>query len=154
MISEGSKVPDFELRDTNGKEVRLSDLRGSKVVLYFYPKDMTPGCTKQACSYRDNLAEFKKRGVKVFGVSMDSKERHQKFTEKENLNFPLLADVDHKVSEAFGAYGEKKMAGRTYFGVKRITFILGVDGTIEKVFKNVKPEEDVKRVLEVLDGKD
>lgn len=149
MLNKSDPAPDFELIDTNGNRVKLSE--NLPAVLYFYPKDMTPGCTTQACSYRDNISEFEKRGVKVFGVSLDSRARHQKFTEKESLNFPLLVDEDHKISEIYGTYGEKKMAGRVYYGITRTTFVIGADGKILKVFKRVKPAEDVKNVLEVLD---
>lgn len=148
MIKEGNAAPAFAAKNTNGETVRLKDLRGQKVVLYFYPKDDTPGCTKEACSFRDAFADFKKRGIKVLGVSPDSEASHQKFTAKYKLPFALLADPDHAIADAYGVWGEKKFMGRTYLGVKRITFLIDEKGKIKKVFEKVKPEEHATEVLE------
>ena len=152
MPIEGTKAPDFVLNDTNGKEVKLSSLRGKKVVLYFYPKDDTPGCTKEACEFRDNLARVKKKGALIFGVSKDDEKSHQKFTEKFQLNFPLLADPEHKVIEKYGAWGEKSMYGKKFMGIIRSTFIIDEDGVIMKVFPRVSTEGHAEEVLKALDG--
>src|SRR3984893_11882742 len=128
MLKEGTKAPEFSAKNTNGETVRLKDLRGQKVVLYFYPKDDTPGCTKEACSFRDDFSEFKKRGIAVLGVSPDSQAAHKRFTEKYKLPFTLLADVDHSISNAYGVYGQKKFMGRTYLGVNRTTFLIDERG--------------------------
>ena len=148
MPKEGSAAPNFAAKDANGETVRLKDLRGQKVVLYFYPKDDTPGCTKEACSFRDAFAEFKKRGIKVLGVSKDSEASHKKFAAKYKLPFTLLADPDHSIADAYGVYGEKKFMGRTYLGVKRVTFLIDEKGKVKKVFEKVKPEEHAREVLE------
>src|SRR5499427_8724853 len=146
-LKEGDKAPDFAVPDQTGNTVRLKDLRGKKVVLYFYPKDDTPGCTKEACSFRDSFAKFKRRGIEVFGVSLDSEKSHQKFTQKYDLPFRLLADTDRKLSESFGTYGEKKFMGRTYMGNNRMTFLIDKQGTIKKIFSKVKPEAHAEEVL-------
>src|SRR5436190_14668240 len=117
MLKEGSAAPAFKTTDANGNTVKLADFRGQKVVLYFYPKDDTPGCTKEACSFRDSFADFKKAGIKVFGISTDNEKSHQKFARKFDLLFTLLTDTDHAISDAYGTYGEKKFMGRTYMGV-------------------------------------
>ena len=148
MPKEGSVAPNFAAKDANGENVRLKDLRGQKVVLYFYPKDDTPGCTKEACSFRDAFAEFKKRDIKVLGVSVDSEASHKKFAAKYKLPFTLLADPDHSIADTYGVWGEKKFMGRTYMGVKRITFLIDEKGKIKKVFEKVKPEEHAQEVLE------
>ena len=148
MLQEGRVAPDFKATNTNGETVRLKDLRGKKVVLYFYPKDDTPGCTKEACSFRDAFADFKKRGIEVLGVSTDSEASHQKFTAKYKLPFTLLADTDHSIADAYGVYGEKKFMGRTYMGVKRMTFLIDEKGKIKKVFEKVKVDEHAQEVLE------
>ena len=147
-LKEGDKAPEFAVADEAGKTVRLKDLRGKKVVLYFYPKDDTPGCTKEACSFRDSFAKFKKRGIEVFGVSLDSEKSHQKFIDKFSLPFRLLADTERKLSDSFGTYGEKKFMGRTYMGVNRMTFLIDEKGKIKKVFEKVKPEDHASEVLE------
>ena len=147
-VKEGDKAPDFAVPDTKGKTVRLKDLRGKKVVLYFYPKDDTPGCTKEACSFRDSFATFKRRGIEVLGVSLDNERSHQKFTQKYSLPFRLLADTDRAVSEAYGTYGEKKFMGRTYMGNNRMTFLIDEKGKIKKIFSKVKPEDHAKEVLQ------
>ncbi|HAF14314.1 MAG TPA: thioredoxin-dependent thiol peroxidase [Blastocatellia bacterium] len=148
MLKEGTAAPDFTAKNTKGETVRLKDLRGQKVVLYFYPKDDTPGCTKEACSFRDTFSAFKKRGIEVLGVSVDSEASHQKFTAKYKLPFTLLTDTDHSIADAYGTYGEKKFMGRTYLGVKRMTFLIDEKGKIKKVFAKVKPEEHAQEVLD------
>lgn len=148
MLKEGSVAPDFKATNTKGETIRLKDLRGQKVVLYFYPKDDTPGCTKEACAFRDAFSDFKKRGIEVIGVSTDSTASHQKFTTKYKLPFTLLADTDHSIADAYGVYGEKKFMGRTYLGVKRMTFLIDEKGKIKKIFEKVKPDEHAREVLE------
>ena len=148
MIKEGIAAPDFTATNTNGDTIRLKDLRGKKVVLYFYPKDDTPGCTKEACSFRDAFSDFKKQGIEVIGVSTDSEASHKKFTAKYKLPFTLLADTDHSIADAYGVYGEKKFMGRTYMGVKRMTFLIDEKGKVKKVFEKVKPDEHAREVLE------
>jgi peroxiredoxin Q/BCP len=146
-LKEGDKAPEFAVPDQEGNIVRAKDLRGKKFVLYFYPKDDTPGCTKEACSFRDSFAKFKRRGIEVFGVSLDSEKSHQKFINKFSLPFRLLADTDKKLSESFGTYGEKKFMGRTYMGNNRMTFLIDEKGKIKKIFEKVKPEEHADEVL-------
>ena len=146
-LKEGDKATDFAVTDQTGNKVRLKDLRGKKVVLYFYPKDDTPGCTKEACSFRDSFAKFKKRGIEVLGVSLDSEKSHQKFIDKYSLPFRLLADTARKISDSFGTYGEKKFMGRTYMGNHRMTFLIDEQGKIKKIFSKVKPEEHAEEVL-------
>lgn len=148
MPKEGRAAPAFTSTDANGNAVKLKDLRGQKVVLYFYPKDDTPGCTKEACSFRDSFSEFKKRGIKVLGVSPDSEASHKKFAAKYELPFTLLADKDHAIADAYGVYGEKKYMGRTYMGVNRTTFLIDEKGKIKKIFEKVKPDEHASEVLE------
>lgn len=148
MIKEGTVAPKFAAKDANGETVRLKDLRGQRVVLYFYPKDDTPGCTKEACSFRDAFADFKKRDIKVLGVSPDGEASHKKFVGKYKLPFTLLSDPDHSIADAYGVYGEKKFMGRTYLGVKRMTFLIDEKGKVKKVFEKVKPDEHAKEVLE------
>ncbi|PYS22718.1 MAG: thioredoxin-dependent thiol peroxidase [Acidobacteria bacterium] len=146
-LKEGDKAPDFAVPDQEGNVVRSKDLRGKKIVLYFYPKDDTPGCTKEACSFRDSFAKFKRRGIELFGVSLDSEKSHQKFINKFSLPFRLLADTDRKLSESFGTYGEKKFMGRTYMGNNRMTFLIDEKGKIKKIFSKVKPEDHADEVL-------
>jgi peroxiredoxin Q/BCP len=148
MLKVGSTAPAFKTTDANGETISLKDLRGQKVVLYFYPKDDTPGCTKEACSFRDDFSKFKKRGITVLGVSPDSEASHKKFAAKFKLPFTLLADTDKSISEAYGVYGEKKFMGRTYMGVHRTTFLIDERGKIKKVFEKVKPEKHASEVLE------
>ena len=152
-LKEGNKAPEFAATDAEGKTVRLKDLRGQKVVLYFYPKDDTPGCTKEACSFRDSFARFKKRGIQVLGVSLDSETSHQKFARKFDLPFRLLADTDRAISESYGTYGEKKFMGRTYMGVHRMTFLIDEKGKIKKIFAKVKPEDHAEEVLNAFSEK-
>ena len=151
MLKERSVAPDFAAKDANGETVRLKDLRGQKVVLYFYPRDDTPGCTKEACSFRDAFAQFKRRNIRILGVSVDSEASHSKFTAKYKLPFTLLADRDHAIADAYGVYGEKKFMGRTYMGVKRITYLIDEKGKIKKVFEKVKPEEHAQEVLDAFE---
>ncbi|HXQ38528.1 MAG TPA: thioredoxin-dependent thiol peroxidase [Anaerolineales bacterium] len=148
MIKEGTTAPAFKTNDADGETVTLNDLRGQKVVLYFYPKDDTPGCTKEACSFRDAWAKFKKRGITVLGVSPDTEASHKKFETKYSLPFTLLADKDHAIADAYGVWGEKKFMGRTYMGVHRTTFLIDEKGKIKKVFEKVKPEDHANEVLE------
>ncbi len=148
MLKEGTTAPRFDANNADGETVRLKDLRGRKVVLYFYPKDDTPGCTREACSFRDAFTDFKKQGIEVLGVSVDSEASHKKFTAKYKLPFTLLADPDHSIADAYGVYGEKKFMGRTYMGVKRVTFLIDEKGKIKKVFEKVKPEEHALEVLQ------
>ena len=148
MLKEGSTAPAFTTKDGAGRTVRLKDFRGQKVVLYFYPKDDTPGCTKEACSFRDAFADLKKRGINVLGVSPDKEASHKKFAEKYKLPFTLLTDTDHSISEAYESYGEKKFMGRTYMGVKRNTFLIDEKGKIKRIFEKVKPDEHATEVLE------
>ncbi len=147
ILEAGTKAPEFELMDNQGKVHKLSDYRGQTIVVYFYPKDNTPGCTKEACSFRDSYADFRKAGVEVIGISPDSEQSHTKFIDKYELPFTLLSDPDHKVSEAYGVWGIKKNYGREYEGIYRTTFIIGPEGNIKKVFKNVKPSEHSLEVL-------
>ena len=144
----GKKAPKFKLPASNGEQLSLMQLRGQKVVLYFYPKDDTPGCTKEACSFRDAFSKFKKRGITVLGVSPDSEASHKKFETKYKLPFTLLADTDRSIVEAYGVWGEKKFMGRTYMGVHRTTFLIDERGKIKKVFEKVKPEDHASEVLE------
>jgi peroxiredoxin Q/BCP len=150
MVEEGKPAPDFELPSDSGETVRLSDLRGKPVVLYFYPKDDTPGCTAQACGIRDAYGEFERAGAVVLGVSPDDERKHVKFREKYDLPFTLLADTDHQVAEQYGVWGEKKYMGRTYMGVSRWTFVIDADGTVKKVLPDVKPANHADDVLAVL----
>lgn len=150
MLEVGDKVPAFTLRQTDGEKVKPGDWKGRKVVLYFYPKDDTPGCTKEACSLRDGFKELKKAGVEIYGISPDSVESHQKFSEKYSLPFPLLADPDHKVADKFGVWVEKNMYGKKKMGIKRSTFIIGEDGKILDVIKTVKTDTHSDQLLERL----
>lgn len=148
-MNVGDKVPDFLGVDAEGKEIRLSDYPGKKVILYFYPKDSTSGCTAEACSMRDNLQELEKDGYQVIGVSVDSAGSHQKFAAKNELTFPLIADTDHKLVEQMGVWGEKSMYGRKYMGTFRTTFIISPDGTIEKIYlpKQIKTKTHAEQIL-------
>jgi peroxiredoxin Q/BCP len=147
MLKEGDKAPDFKTIDQDGNPVKLSDLRGQKVVLFFYPKDNTPGCTREACSFRDAFSKFKENGIKVLGVSLDSEASHKKFIAKYDLPFTLLADTDRSVSEAFGTYGQKQFMGRKFMGINRMTFLIDENGRIKKVFPKVKPDAHAEEVL-------
>ena len=150
MVEEGKPAPDFELQTDDGETVKLSDLRGKQVVLYFYPKDDTPGCTTQACGIRDTYGEFERAGAVVLGISPDDAESHEKFKQKYSLPFTLLADDDHKVAEEYGVWAEKKYMGRTYMGVDRSTFVIDENGDVKKVLPKVKPDTHADDVLAVL----
>ena len=143
----GAKAPDFTLKDQNGADVSLSDFRGKKVVLYFYPKDNTPGCTRQACAFAGLYGEFKKRGVEVIGVSRDSVASHVKFSEKYGLGFRLLSDPDLEAIKAYGVWQEKKLYGKTSFGVVRTTFLVDEDGIVTRVMPKVKPDTNAADIL-------
>lgn len=147
MLSENVIAPDFELQDETGQLRRLSDYKGKDVLLYFYPKDDTPGCTTEACSFRDDYSAYEKSGITIIGVSPDSPASHAKFKAKYHLPFTLLADTEHKVCELYGTWGKKMMYGKEHFGVLRTTFLIGKDGMVKKVFKNVKPAEHSAEVL-------
>jgi len=150
MIETGERAPDFTLPDQDGDQVSLADLRGKTVVLYFYPKADTPGCTTQACGVRDHLPEYEGSGAVVLGVSPDPVKKVKKFHEKYGLNFPLLADEDHAVCEAYGVWAEKSMYGRTYWGALRATFVIDADGVVRHVIPKVSPKTHDAQVLAVL----
>jgi thioredoxin-dependent peroxiredoxin len=150
LPKEGSPAPDFELTSDTGEKVKLSDLRGRPVVLYFYPKDDTPGCTKEACGFRDDYAKYARAGVVILGVSPDTPGSHTAFKEKFHLPFPLLADEDKKVLKQYGVWGKKKFMGREYMGVLRTTFLIGRDGTLLRVFEKVKLEGHSQEILAAL----
>ena len=150
MLKEGTTAPAFKTKDANGESVSLKDFRGQKVVLYFYPKDDTPGCTKEACSFRDAFSKFKKQDIAVLGVSPDSEASHKKFAVKYKLPFTLLSDTDHTIVEAYGVWGEKSFIGRKYMGTHRVTFLIGPDGRISKIWPEVKPVEHAREVLAAL----
>jgi peroxiredoxin Q/BCP len=146
----GQKAPDFTVINDAGQKVKLSEFKGKKVVLYFYPKDDTSGCTKEACAFRDGIDEIKKRGAVVLGVSTDSVDSHKKFKNKYELNFPLLADTEKKVVEAYGTWKEKSMYGRKYMGIERTTFVIDEQGKIAHIFPKVKVDQHYDEVLEAL----
>jgi peroxiredoxin Q/BCP len=150
VVEEGKEAPDFELTSDSGDRVRLSQFRGQPVVLYFYPKDDTPGCTKQACAIRDSYDDFAETGAVVLGVSPDEESSHVKFKEKYGLPFTLLADPDHVVSEQYGVWGERKYMGRTYMGIERSTFLIDEEGRVAKVMRRVKPDTHAELVLDAL----
>ncbi len=152
MLEPGDKAPAFTLQNQNGEKVKLSDLRGETVVIYFYPRADTPGCTTQACGVRDRYDEYAAAGARVIGISPDGVEAIAKFDDKHDLGFTLLADPDHAVAEKYGAWGEKSMYGKKYMGVLRSTFIVGPDGKIAKVFPKVQPKKHDHVVLEALAG--
>jgi peroxiredoxin Q/BCP len=150
VVEEGQEAPDFVLPSDSGERVRLSELRGRPVVLYFYPRDDTPGCTKQACAIRDSYDEFEERGAVVLGVSTDDETSHVKFKEKYGLPFTLLADTDHEVAGAYGVWKEKNFGGKKYWGVERSTFLIDEQGRIAKVMRRVKPDTHAEKVLAAL----
>jgi peroxiredoxin Q/BCP len=150
MLKENTIAPDFELPDESGVMRKLSDYRGEDVVLYFYPKDDTSGCTTEACNFRDDYSAYEKAGVTIIGVSPDSTESHTKFKAKYHLPFHLLADTGHEVCELYEVWGKKSMYGREYYGVNRTTYLIGKDGTIRKVFEKVKPAEHSTEILALL----
>ena len=147
MLKEGDKAPDFTSQDQNGNTVKLKDLKGQRVVLYFYPKDDTPGCTKEACSFRDADDIYREKGIKVLGVSTDDQKSHQKFISKFQLPFDLLADTDKQIVEAYGVWGEKSMYGKKYMGTHRKTFLIDENGKIAKIFDKVDVAKHADEVL-------
>ena len=149
-LKEGDKAPTFTVATSGGGKISLAEYLGKNVILYFYPRDDTPGCTKEACAFRDGFADFKKKGAVIFGVSPDSVKSHDKFVEKFKLPFTLLADEDKKIVEAYGVWGEKSFMGKKYLGVYRVTFLIGPDGKIKKIWPIVKPEEHAAEVLAAL----
>jgi thioredoxin-dependent peroxiredoxin len=149
-LKEGDVAPEFTATTNEGKTVSLSDFRGKSVILYFYPKDSTPGCTKEACAFRDDFAEFKKKGAVILGVSTDSAKSHVKFVQKYSLPFPLLVDEDKRIVDAYGAYGPRTFMGIKYTGTHRITFLIGPDGKIRKIWLKVKPAEHSREILDAL----
>lgn len=149
-LKEGDVAPAFSAMTNGGGAVSLADFKGGNVVLYFYPKDDTPGCTKEACAFRDQFSELQKRGAVVLGVSTDPVKSHDKFVDKFKLPFPLLADEDRKIVSAYGVWGEKSFMGRKYMGTHRVTFLIGPDGRIKKIWPQVKPDEHVAEVLAAL----
>ena len=149
-IERGSKAPAFTLTADDGTKVRLTDLKGSPVVLYFYPKDDTPGCTREACAFRDQKAALQKLGARVFGISPDDVTSHEKFRDKYDLNFPLLADLDHKIAEKYGAWREKNMYGKKSMGIQRSTYLIDANGKVAKLWKSVKVDGHDEHVLAAL----
>jgi peroxiredoxin Q/BCP len=147
LLEEGTQAPDFALQDENGSTHRLSDYRGRPIILYFYPKDDTPGCTTEACNFRDDYSEYEKAGVTILGVSPDSPKSHMKFKQKYHLPFTLLADDGHKVCDLYGVWGPKKFMGRSFEGVNRTTYLIDPEGKISRVFANVRPAEHSKEIL-------
>ena len=152
MLEAGTKAPEIVLNDKDGNEVKLSDFNGQRVVVYFYPRDNTPGCTRQACAFRNEFAEYKKLGIQVIGVSKDSEASHQRFAEKNELPFVLLADPELKAIKDYDVWQEKKMYGKVSMGVVRATYLIGADGIIEKVWKKAKPDTNAKEILEYINS--
>ena len=146
-LKEGDKAPDFEVKDQDGKKVKLSDYNGKKVILYFYPKDNTPGCTAESCNLRDNYADLTGKGYEVLGVSSDDEKSHQKFIQQHNLPFRLLADTDKVIHEKYGTWVEKSMYGRKYMGTARVTFIIDEEGKIERIIDKVNTKEHTSQIL-------
>jgi peroxiredoxin Q/BCP len=153
MLKEGDKAPAFTGTDQNGRKIRSSDLKGKRVVLYFYPKDDTPGCTKEACSFRDSFDVFKQKDIVILGVSVDDERSHQKFIAKYDLPFDLIADTDKSIVQAYGVWGEKSMYGKKYMGTHRKTFLIDEKGKIVKIFDKVKVSEHADEVLEAFGEK-
>ena len=152
LLEPGAKAPDFKTTDQDGESVSLRDFAGKKVVLYFYPKDDTPGCTKEACAFRDGFSDFRKRKIEVLGVSADDEKSHKKFAEKFHLPFRLLADTDRKIVQAYGAWGDKSLYGRLFKGIYRVTYLIDEKGKIAAVWPKVKPNEHAAEILEFVDG--
>ena len=153
MLEEGKKAPLFTLPDSKGKKVALKDFAGKKVVLYFYPKDMTSGCTREACDFKDSYPDFKKLKVTVLGISADSVDRHKKFSDKYELPFTLLSNEDKKVLEKYGVWKEKSMYGKKYMGIERTTFIIDEKGKIQKIFPKVKVKGHIEEIIKTLKEK-
>jgi peroxiredoxin Q/BCP len=152
LVAVGDPAPDFTLTSDSGESVRLSDLQGKSIILYFYPKDDTPGCTTEACEFRDAYDRFRERGVEVLGVSPDGADSHRKFRDKYELPFPLLADPEHEAAEAFGVWVEKKNYGKTYMGIDRSTFVIGPDGTVVEALRGITPAGHAAAMLERVSG--
>lgn len=152
MLEQGTKAPEIVLNDKDGNEVKLSDFKGQRVVVYFYPRDNTPGCTRQACAFRDAFEEYKALGIPVLGISKDSEASHQRFAMKNELPFILLADPELKAIKDYDVWQEKKMYGKVSMGVVRATYLIGVDGIIEKVWKKAKPDTNAKEILEYINS--
>ena len=152
LLEPGMKAPLFKAVDQDGKPVALEDYNGKKIILYFYPKDDTPGCTKEACAFRDNFPKFKDIGAEVLGVSIDSEKRHKKFVEKYDLPFRLVVDEEKKIVEDYGVWGLKKFMGKEYMGTNRVTYLIAEDGTIEQVWPKVKPADHALEILEYLEN--
>ena len=150
MVEEGAPAPDFSLVSDSGETVTLSSLRGKPIVLYFYPKDDTPGCTTQACGIRDNFDAFGERGAVVLGISPDDESSHVKFKQKYGLPFTLLADPDHRVADEYGVWGERSLYGKKYMGIERSTFVIDSEGNVSKVMRRVKPDTHAQQVLDAL----
>jgi len=146
-LKTGDKAPEFTAKDQDGNDISLSDFKGKKTILYFYPKDSTPGCTAQACNLRDNYQDLLDKGYAVIGVSQDTEKSHKKFIEKQSLPFPLIADTDHTVHNLYGTWGEKKMYGKTYMGTLRTTFVIDGNGVIEEVIEKVKTKDHTAQIL-------
>lgn len=149
-LKEGDRAPEFSAATNGGGRVSLADFKGKNVILYFYPRDNTPGCTREACAFRDSFAEFKKKGAVVLGVSTDSARSHDRFVGKFRLPFALLADEDKKIVEAYGVRGQKSFLGKKYMGTHRVTFLIGPDGVIKKIWLKVKPAEHAQEILAVM----
>src|ERR1041384_6355637 len=149
-LKEGDRAPDFSAATNGGGRIALADLKGKHIILYFYPRDDTPGCTKEACAFRDHFAEFKQKGAVILGVSVDPVKAHDKFVAKFKLPFTLLADEDKKIVQAYGVWGQKSFMGRKYMGIHRVTFLIGPDGKIKKIWPQVKPNEHAQEVLGAL----
>lgn len=152
MLEQGTKAPEIVLNDKDGNEVKLSDFKGQRVVVYFYPRDNTPGCTRQACAFRDEFTEYKTLGIPVIGISKDSEASHQRFAEKNELPFVLLADPELKAIKDYDVWQKKKMYGKVSMGVVRSTYLIGEDGMIEKVWKKAKPDTNAKEILEYINS--
>lgn len=153
LLAPGVKAPDFTLTATDGSQVTLSDLRGRRILLYFYPRDDTPGCTIEACGFRDNLDELAARGVYVYGINDDDVDSHERFTAKYDLNFPLLADTEHRVIAAYGAWVQKEIRGRSFMCADRVSYLIGPGGGIEHVWPAVDPSVHVDEIVSLLDAK-
>ncbi len=152
LLEPGDEAPAFETTDQDGRPVSLKDFVGKKVVLYFYPKDDTPGCTKEACAFRDGFADYRKRGIEVLGVSADDERSHKKFAKKFGLPFRLLADTEKKIVQDYGAIGEKSLYGRLFKGINRVTYLIDEKGNVAAVWPKVKPDEHARQILEFVDG--
>jgi thioredoxin-dependent peroxiredoxin len=152
LLEVGTQAPDFTTTDQDGKKRSLSDFKGKRVILYFYPKDNTSGCTKEACAFRDHFDEFRRLGVEILGVSVDSEKSHQSFVQKHDLPFTLLADTDKRLVEAYGVWGEKHLYGKKYMGTNRVTYLIDEAGKIAAVFPKVKPDTHAEEILAVLQG--